>query len=79
MQEVFVLGSAQDGGVPHAGCERICCREAWGNPLHHRYPSSIAAICNKSKSFWLFDATPDIKHQIHLLRHWLSNYMKTME
>ena len=68
MKEVFVVGSAQDGGVPHAGCEEFCCLEAWANPTLHRYPSSIAAVCKETKSFWLFDATPDIKHQIHLLK-----------
>ena len=24
-----VLGTTQDGGYPHAGCEKMCCKEAW--------------------------------------------------
>ena len=26
-----VLGIAQDGGYPHAGCERRCCANLWKN------------------------------------------------
>ncbi|HEX5625662.1 MAG TPA: hypothetical protein VFX48_06590, partial [Saprospiraceae bacterium] len=26
---VMVLGIAQDGGYPHLGCEKQCCRLAW--------------------------------------------------
>ena len=26
--ELFVLGIAQDGGVPHFGCNRECCERA---------------------------------------------------
>ena len=26
---VVVLGIAQDGGAPHAGCEKICCKTLW--------------------------------------------------
>jgi hypothetical protein len=28
---VVVLGIAQDGGVPHAGCDKDCCVAAWND------------------------------------------------
>ena len=26
---VVVLGIAQDGGLPHAGCDKTCCKGLW--------------------------------------------------
>ena len=67
MTKVVVLGSAQDGGIPHAGCKKPCCKNVWNNISLYRYPSSLAAVCEELKLCWIFDATPDIKHQIHML------------
>ena len=27
---VIVLGIAQDGGLPHAQCQKSCCKNLWG-------------------------------------------------
>jgi len=64
---IHVLGTAQDGGYPHAGCKDICCLDIWAKPSSHRFPSSIAAIDKINKNFYLFDITPNIKEQLHLL------------
>ena len=64
---IHVLGTAQDGGYPHAGCKDICCLDIWDKPSFHRFPSSIAAIDKINKIFYLFDITPNIKEQLHLL------------
>ena len=29
---VIILGTAQDGGAPHAACEKVCCVNKWNNP-----------------------------------------------
>ncbi|MDZ7363793.1 MAG: MBL fold metallo-hydrolase [candidate division KSB1 bacterium] len=64
---LVVLGVAQDGGLPHAGCRKNCCGEAWNNPkLHHRV-SCLALVDPVSSEHWLFDATPDFKFQLHAL------------
>ena len=39
-----VLGIAQDGGYPHAGCERLCCKDAWKADSLRKMVSSIAII-----------------------------------
>ena len=67
---IHVLGTAQDGGYPHAGCKDECCLNIWGKPLLHRFPTSIAAIDQKNKKFYLFDITPNVKEQLHLLNHY---------
>jgi pyrroloquinoline quinone biosynthesis protein B len=65
--EVVVLGIAQDGGHPQAGCTKECCRRAWDDPsLGHRVAS--LAIVDDGKA-WIVDATPDFPHQLHALGH----------
>ena len=51
---IHVLGTAQDGGYPHAGCKDVCCLNIWDQRLLHRLPSSIAAVDQKNQKFYLF-------------------------
>tara|TARA_B100000945_G_scaffold118241_1_gene94001 strand:- start:3211 stop:4053 length:843 start_codon:yes stop_codon:yes gene_type:complete len=67
---IHVLGIAQDGGYPHAGCNKLCCTSIWSTPELHRLPSSIAAIDLKQKQFYLFDITPNIKDQLYHLNQY---------
>ena len=67
---IHVLGTAQDGGYPHAGCKEDCCVNVWDEPSLHRLPTSIAVVDQKNKKFYLFDVTPNIKEQLHLLDHY---------
>ena len=64
---IHVLGTAQDGGYPHSGCRDTCCLDIWDKPSLHRLPASIAAIDKINKKFYLFDITPNVKEQLHLL------------
>ena len=64
---VYVLGTAQDGGYPHAGCNQPCCEFAWKNPEVKRFPSCVALVNRVEKKYWLFDVTPDVKQQIDML------------
>lgn len=63
---VQVLGVAQDGGYPHFGCEKKCCKMAWKDDGKKRFPVALAIVDPKSKKWWLTEATPDIKDQIEL-------------
>tara|TARA_Y100001970_G_scaffold48790_1_gene61939 strand:+ start:13388 stop:14230 length:843 start_codon:yes stop_codon:yes gene_type:complete len=67
---IHVLGTAQDGGYPHAGCNEPCCSSIWSQPKSHRLPSSIAAIDLKQKQFYLFDITPNVKEQLYQLNQY---------
>ena len=62
---ILVLGVSQDGGYPHTGCQRACCTMAWADESLRRYVVSLALVDHKSRQWWLFEATPDIKQQLH--------------
>jgi len=64
---LIVLGIAQDAGYPHAGCLRECCQKAWQNPELKRCAASLAVFDPDTKERWLFDASPDLKEQLHVL------------
>lgn len=65
---LIVLGVAQDGGYPHAGCEKVCCAKARKKPANHRNVASVALVDPVQHKWWLFDATPDFPDQLHLFR-----------
>ncbi|MEC7848966.1 MAG: MBL fold metallo-hydrolase, partial [Candidatus Neomarinimicrobiota bacterium] len=61
-----VLGIAQDGGYPHAGCVKLCCKDLWDNKTSYREKvSSIAIIDPRTRLAWIIDATPDFHEQLH--------------
>ena len=62
---IIVLGVAQDGGAPHAGCSKECCEERWDNPEKHLKVSSIAIVDPKTSETWIIDATPDFASQLN--------------
>ncbi|MCP9757504.1 MBL fold metallo-hydrolase [Lacihabitans sp. CCS-44] len=66
---ILVLGTAQDGGFPQAGCKKECCKSVWENKIPHEGVSSLALIDPISKQKWIFDATPDFPEQLHLLNN----------
>ena len=63
---VVVLGIAQDGGAPHAGCEKSCCLDLWESGKKEKV-SSIGIVNPLTKQSWLFDATPDFPSQYRIL------------
>ena len=64
---VLVLGTAQDGGYPQAGCRKPCCQRAWNEPAERRFVVSLAIVDPRSKERWLVECTPDFKQQLRLL------------
>ena len=65
---VVVLGIAQDGGAPHAGCEKICCKTLWETNTNFKV-SSIGIVDPRIKKSWIIDATPDFPYQIRILNN----------
>lgn len=61
---VLVLGTAQDGGLPHVLCEAEACRAARADPAHARRVTSLMLCDPRSGSRWLFDCTPDVEAQL---------------
>jgi pyrroloquinoline quinone biosynthesis protein B len=64
---MVVLGTAQDGGYPQAGCHRECCERAWHDPSQRRYVSCIGIVDPDTGERWLLDCTPDFREQLRLL------------
>lgn len=64
---VVVLGIAQDGGAPQAGCRRACCAERWLDPAQRRRVASLAIVDPLSHQRWMLDATPDFASQLRTL------------
>jgi pyrroloquinoline quinone biosynthesis protein B len=64
---VTVLGVAQDGGSPHIGCDKSCCRALWDRPEQWRRVASLGIVDPVSSERWLVEATPDLPDQLHAL------------
>lgn len=64
---VVVLGVVQDGGLPHAGCQKACCRDASNGSKLQRRVSCLAIVDPSSSERWMLDATPDFKQQLRAL------------
>ena len=64
---IYVLGVAQDGGYPQAGCLKKCCFGPINKPELRRWVSSIAVVDNTNNRCWIFDATPDFREQLQMI------------
>jgi pyrroloquinoline quinone biosynthesis protein B len=60
------LGTAQDGGVPQAGCDCSRCVAARRDPGRRRRVASLALQLPASGRTWLIDATPDLGEQLEV-------------
>jgi len=67
MVELVVLGSAQDGALPHAGCRCEHCERARSDHAFARQPASIGIV--DGDELLLIDATSAFADQVHRL--WL--------
>ena len=64
---VLVLGTAQDGGYPQAGCEKQCCQSLRSSGATGSHVTSLGIIDPISKQRWIIDCTPDFPAQLSLL------------
>jgi pyrroloquinoline quinone biosynthesis protein B len=71
--EAILLGTAQDAGVPQAGCACAHCCAAWANPALRRWAACLALVDHAAGQSWLIDATPDFREQVHALRQLTPN------
>jgi pyrroloquinoline quinone biosynthesis protein B len=67
-QYITVLGVSQDAGFPQINCEKPCCKDYFDEKTTSKFVSCLGLIDKDNNQKWLFDATPDIKEQIHLLK-----------
>ncbi|MBC2838187.1 MBL fold metallo-hydrolase [Robiginitalea sp. SC105] len=65
--ELVVLGTVQDGGSPHIGCNRDCCAGLVLNHDPSRMVVALGLVDGRSGKTFLFEATPDIDRQLRAL------------
>lgn len=61
---LYILGIAQDGGVPQAG---RFDHPGWDDPKARRLPTSLGLIDTNAGRRWLFEATPAFPEQLQRL------------
>jgi pyrroloquinoline quinone biosynthesis protein B len=66
--EAVLLGTAQDAGVPQAGCYCEHCRLARSDAAARRWTTCLGLVDHSTRQSWLLEATPDIREQLHALR-----------
>jgi pyrroloquinoline quinone biosynthesis protein B len=66
---LIVLGTLQDGGSPHLGCEKECCKTIDPN----KKVVSLGLIDPASGKRFLFEASPDINSQLKMLNQSLGD------
>ena len=59
-----VLGSAQDGGIPHAGCRCAHCQAARQDSSFRRRSPCLALLHHGERKVFLVDAGPDTAAQL---------------
>ena len=62
-----VLGTIQDGGIPHMGCSKECCTNYFENKSKRIGVSSIGVSNFKYETNYIVDATPDVNFQLQAL------------
>jgi len=67
-QFITVLGIAQDGGYPQAGCTAEHCLRHWRGEEKKRQVVSLGLTDQASEQNWLFEATPDFTAQLQQLQ-----------
>lgn len=65
--EAILLGTAQDGGLPQAGCDCGPCRQARTDPARRQWVACLGLVDHAARQSWLIDATPDFREQVHAL------------
>ena len=66
--EAILLGSAQDAGIPQAGCYCENCRAVREARAPRGQATCLALVDHAAGACWLIDATPDFREQFALLR-----------
>lgn len=64
---LHVLGTVQDAGSPHIGCNRDCCKGLFEDPDPTRMVASLGLVDHRSGERYLFEATPDFTRQLRVL------------
>lgn len=73
-QYIVILGTAQDGGFPHIGCQRQCCSNFYEGISRKQKVVSLGLVDKEADMKFLFEATPDMTTQLDDLER---NHLKS--
>ena len=59
-----ILGTIQDGGMPHLGCSKKCCANYYNQGFSKKRVVSLGISNIKYNKHYLIEASPDINHQL---------------
>ena len=62
-----VLGTAQDGGYPQAGCKKDCCKGAWGDAAKRCDVASLGIVDPATSQRWFIECSPSFPRQVRRL------------
>lgn len=62
--ELVILGTIQDGGSPHIGCKKECCKDLWSHPDKSRKVVSLGLIDHDNHKRYMLEASPDFTTQL---------------
>ncbi len=60
---LIVLGITQDGGYPHAGCQRECCRLVFLGKQQPKLPVCLGLVDRRAGKVFMIEATPAFSEQ----------------
>ncbi|MFN0173923.1 MAG: hypothetical protein ACKVU0_04675 [Saprospiraceae bacterium] len=60
---LIVLGITQDGGYPHAGCQRECCKLVYSGKQQPKLPVCLGLVDPKAGKVFILEATPAFAEQ----------------
>jgi pyrroloquinoline quinone biosynthesis protein B len=63
-QYITILGTAQDGGYPHIGCQKVCCANFYNGTKKKKSVVALGLVDLENKQKWMFEATPDMHTQL---------------
>ena len=67
--DLVVLGTVQDAGSPHIGCQKDCCKDLFANPDPTRKVTSLGLLDHAADKKFIFEASPDLSAQLELLQN----------
>lgn len=76
---LHVLGTVQDGGSPHIGCQKECCTTLFQQPDNTRKVVSLGVVDHENQKSYLFEATPDLPSQLKILKELSNKEQETPE
>ena len=74
--EINILGSVQDGGIPHLGCEKSCCKDYFEKGFSEKRVVSLGISDHFKNKNYIIEASPDIAFQ---LNDFLTNKSKKLD